>query len=92
MSRSNGGEGREANPKVCASIIGAPQTVTHFSYDRRQDASSRERQFRSSAPGADAARPRGAVHRLATTRTVVNFATVAGSPVPAELTALTLQL
>ena len=31
MSRSNGGEGREANPKVCASIIGAPQTVTHFS-------------------------------------------------------------
>ena len=31
MSRSNGGEGQEANPKVCASIIGAPQTVTHFS-------------------------------------------------------------
>ena len=31
VSRSNGGEGREANPKVCASIIGAPQTVTHFS-------------------------------------------------------------
>ena len=31
MSRSNGGEGREANPKVCASIIGAPQTVTHIS-------------------------------------------------------------
>ena len=30
MSRSNGGEGREANPKVCASIIGAPRTVTHF--------------------------------------------------------------
>ena len=30
MSRSNGGGGREANPKVCASIIGAPQTVTHF--------------------------------------------------------------
>ena len=43
MSRSNGGEGREANPKVCASIIGAPQTVTHFSLVHFFAESQRER-------------------------------------------------